>query len=92
MNYDAPNSYQEYHVEEHQLVLYVIKGCPYCDKVLKYLTSVDVKVLTKDIRQDKEALKDLLEIGGKKQVPCLSIDGKALYESDDIILWFKKNL
>jgi glutathione S-transferase len=30
---------------------------------------------------------DLIKIGGKKQIPCLVIEGKALYESDDIIAY-----
>ncbi|MDR2716000.1 MAG: glutathione S-transferase N-terminal domain-containing protein, partial [Coriobacteriaceae bacterium] len=29
----------------------------------------------------------LIKIGGKKQIPCLVIEGKALYESDDIIAY-----
>ena len=29
--------------------------------------------------------------GGKRQVPCLFIDGKPLYESSDIIAWFEQN-
>lgn len=28
---------------------------------------------------------------GKRQVPCLFIDGKPLYESSDIIAWFEQN-
>lgn len=34
---------------------------------------------------------DLIKRGRKDQVPCLFIDGKALYESDDIIKYFKEN-
>jgi glutathione S-transferase len=34
---------------------------------------------------DPENLKTLLEVGKMNQVPCLFIEGKALYESDDII-------
>ena len=32
----------------------------------------------------------LVEVGGKRQVPCLFIDGKAMYESDDIIAYLGK--
>lgn len=31
------------------------------------------------------------DMGGKRQVPCLFIDGKPLYESSDIIAWFEQN-
>ena len=33
----------------------------------------------------------LIESGGKVQVPCMVIDGKAMYESDDIIAYAKEN-
>ena len=32
---------------------------------------------------------DLRAIGGKVQSPCLIIDGKAMYESDDIIAYLR---
>ena len=33
----------------------------------------------------------LVSIGGKRQVPCLFIDGKPLYESLDIIKWLEEH-
>ena len=45
----------------------------------------------KDTQEDSTYRDELIKIGGKSQVPCLVIDGKALYESLDIIEWFKKN-
>ena len=37
------------------------------------------------------AAKKLVEVGGDDQVPCLFIDGKPLYESDDINAWLEEN-
>jgi len=45
----------------------------------------------KDTRENPAYRDELIKIGGKPQVPCLVIDGKVLYESLDIIEWFKKN-
>ena len=39
----------------------------------------------------KKAAKELIQVGGKQQVPCLFIDGKPLYESLDIIRWLEEN-
>lgn len=39
---------------------------------------------------DSETRDELISIGGKRQVPCLIIEGKALYESDDIIDYLKR--
>jgi glutaredoxin 3 len=49
-----------------------------------------ITVTLHDVYQDDNRNK-LLQIGGMSQVPCLVIDGKALYESDDIIDWLKDN-
>lgn len=73
------------------LTLYHFQGCPYCARVRDFLSKKNIKVPMKDIRANPSFHDELLKIGGKAQVPCLTIDGKALYESTDIIEWFKKN-
>jgi glutaredoxin len=74
-----------------QVTLYHFNSCPFCSKVRYYLKEQNISILEKDILIDPEARNELLSIGGKTQVPCLVIDGKPLYESDDIIQWFKEN-
>ncbi|KRO01960.1 glutaredoxin [Lancefieldella rimae] len=43
-----------------------------------------------DIDSDEAARNRLIEVGGKRQVPCLFIDGTAMYESNDIIAYLSK--
>jgi glutaredoxin len=66
------------------LALYYSPTCPYCIKVLRFMEKngivIDLKATT-----EPENLKTLLEVGKMNQVPCLFIEGKPLYESDDII-------
>ena len=50
-----------------------------------------IQVDMKDILKEPSNRDELIRIGGKSQVPCLVIEGKPLYESLDIIEWFKKN-
>lgn len=66
------------------LKLYVLPDCPYCAKVDAFLDENDVKVEHLDVTQGTNG-DDLVRIGGKRQCPCLIIDGKPMYESDDII-------
>ena len=73
------------------LTLFSASYCPFCVKVLRYLESRDISIEVRDIQDDLDAYQKLIEIGGKSQVPCLFIDGKPLYESDDIISWFEAN-
>ena len=44
-----------------------------------------------DVTSGYENQDKLIEVGGKVQVPCMVIDGKAMYESDDIIAYAKEN-
>lgn len=86
--------YEEYtqvSEKEYTVVLYMRPQCPYCKKVMNYLNSTGQKIPVKDIGQDPQALQELIQIGGKKQVPCLFINGRPLYESNDIIQWLKAN-
>ncbi len=73
------------------LILYYMPTCPFCQKVITFMKKNDIEVAMKDTLANPEFRQELLRIGGKTQVPCLVIDAKALYESDDIILWFKEN-
>lgn len=76
----------------HELELYVMTGCPYCIKVENFLASNGISIPQRNITTDRAAEQHLIAQGGKRQVPCLFIDGEALYESSDIITWAKKNL
>lgn len=72
------------------LVLYVRFDCPYCKNVLSSCKDLPKKVQIVDISVAKH--RKYLEVkGGKVQVPCLFIDDKPLYESKQIIAWWKQN-
>ena len=68
------------------LVLFHFEACPYCQKVRRYITEKGIAgVIEKDIRLNETYKAELIQLGGKAQVPCLLIDGEPIYESDDII-------
>ena len=70
------------------LYMYVKPGCPYCMKVDRYLDEAGIEIEHRSVLEGANA-DDLRAIGGKVQSPCLIIDGKALYESDDIIAYLR---
>jgi glutaredoxin len=74
-----------------ELTFYFMPTCPFCQKVVKYLEQNDIIITKKNTAANSQTRQELLAIGGKTQVPCLVIDGNPLYESDDIIQWFKAN-
>lgn len=67
--------------------LYYKPTCPYCNKVRAYMADNGIELPLRDIDSDPEARAELERVGGKVQVPCLFIDGKPMYESDDIIAY-----
>jgi glutaredoxin 3 len=72
------------------LVLYYRPTCPYCKKVLAAAKELGVGLEVRDIGDAVHA-KELVESGGKQQVPYL-VDRKynvSMYESDDIIEYLK---
>lgn len=73
------------------LKLFIMETCPFCQKVVKFLKEEGIDVEILDINKDPKNKEELKRIGGKVQVPMLLVDGNPLYESDDIIEWFKKN-
>ena len=75
------------------LDLYYYDSCPYCQKVLRAMRRLDIedKINLKNILRSQEAADTLVRVGGKRQVPCLFIDGGPLYESDDRVAWLKRN-
>ena len=74
-----------------RLTIYHKPGCPYCQKVITFMQQNGISVLLKNRDESPGIRQELIGLGGKPQVPCLVIDGKAIYESDDIIQWFKKD-
>lgn len=73
------------------LLLYYSNYCPYSQKVLSYLSQIHRTVPMVNVVNNPEAVAALMQVGGKKQVPCLVIDGVALYESDAIIQWLSEH-
>ena len=74
-----------------KLTLYHMSTCMFCVKVRNFMQENSIEIEMKDIGQDSESYDELMDIGGKTQVPCLVIDSKPLYESLDIIDWLQNN-
>lgn len=82
---------------DHQVILYVRRGCPYCERVTSFLAKNNMKIEVKDIAQDSQADAELRKMTTKQgfkrfQVPALEIDGKLMQESLDIIEKLKEFL
>ena len=82
--------------EDSQFELYFKPDCPFSLKVLNFFKDNNIvkypSYNIEDATCGEQNARKLEEVGGKVQVPCLVIDGKAMYESDDKIEYAKENL
>lgn len=74
--------------------LYALTTCPFCQKVIRFIekNNLEDQIEIRFIDENADYEKELVEGGGKKQVPCLHYGDEWLYESNDIIAYFKENL
>ena len=78
---------------EVDLELFKFDSCPFCQRVLSAVRSQGIEgIRVRDTQAEPGANAELIKRGGKRQVPCLFIDGEALYESGDILTWLRENV
>lgn len=72
------------------MALYQFESCPFCVKTRRAMRRLGVDLETRDARRDPAWRQQLLDGGGRLQVPCLYVPAaqggpRWMYESDDII-------
>ena len=81
----------------NRFVLFQDPWCPFCRRVTNFLDLNQYSLPMRDVAQDQEAYRELVEGGGRGTVPCLRIienNGSIrwLYESIDIIEFIQGEL
>jgi len=79
------------------LSLYHYQSCPYCGITREALKHLNLDVEQRDTLLEPKFRQELIEGGGKTQVPCLKIEHENgtiewLYESSDIIRYLKDSV
>ncbi len=72
--------------------VYYSDYCPHCTGIIDYVKNNNLDVELVNCSSDLKAQKEIMDLGGKMQVPMMTIDGKAMYESKDILEWIKENM
>jgi glutaredoxin len=73
------------------LDFYYFDACPYCQRVIKVIDELKIKVNYMNIYENTNNMEKLIYITGRKTVPCLFVDGVPMHESSDIMEWLRKN-
>ena len=91
----SPEEQAEVDQQTASIVLYQFNQCPFCVKTRRCIRRLALNIETRDARNDPKWNQELIEQGGKYQVPCLKItadDGSVewMYESTDINEYLEK--
>jgi glutathione S-transferase len=71
------------------ITLYVKTGCPFSAKAMAALDAYGAQYEARNIKKP-EFLKELMDLGGKKQTPFF-VDGEThFYESDQIVAYVER--
>jgi glutaredoxin len=79
------------------LAIYQYPTCPFCIKVRRQIKRLALNIELRDAKSAEEFRLELLNLGGKAQVPCLKITNRQnnqsewLYESDAINSYLENN-
>jgi glutaredoxin len=78
------------------LKLYQFKQCPFCVKTRRTIRRLGLNIELRDARNDATWNQELIQQGGRYQVPCLRLvsdDGSSqwLYESKEIINYLNQH-
>lgn len=77
------------------LSLYYYDSCPYCAMTRRAIQELGLAIELRNIQLQSEHHTDLIQGGGKPQVPCLRVEQQGnsqwLYESFDIIEYLTKH-
>jgi len=81
--------------QTEKMALYHFQMCPFCVKTRRQILRLGLNIENRDARYDEKWNQELIEEGGKYQVPCLKItkdDGAVewMYESTDINQYLEK--
>ena len=78
---------------EVDLELFKFDSCPFCRIVQQAIEQLGIEgIRLRDTSREPGANAELVQRGGMRQVPCLFIDGRPLYESADIVAWLRANV
>ncbi len=74
-----------------KLELFYYDACPFCAFVLREIEDLKILVEKRNILEDQSNLQRLMTDTGRRTVPCLYIDNKPMFESQDIVDWLINN-
>ncbi|MBI4399399.1 glutaredoxin family protein [Candidatus Micrarchaeota archaeon] len=67
---------------EKKITVYSAPWCPWCKRVVQFLTQNNIKYEVKDIEEKEEYAKEVIEKSGQTGIPVTDIDGTIIVGFD----------
>jgi glutaredoxin 3 len=73
-------------------ILYVKRGCPWCDEVIAYFAKRKIEVQTLVVSGDREAMQEMVALSGQSKAPTLDWRGEVLadFGVDELVPFLKE--
>ncbi len=74
-------------------ILYIKRGCPWCDDVVEYLDRKKIEVETIVVSGNKEAMQEMVDLSGQSKAPTMDWHGEVLadFGVDELVPFLKKH-
>lgn len=72
-------------------ILYIKRGCPWCDEVVDYLKRKNITVKTVIVSGNPAAMKEMVDLSGQTKAPTMDWQGEVLadFGVDELIPFLK---
>lgn len=73
-------------------ILYIKRGCSWCDEVVEYLDSKKIEVQTLVVSGDREAMQEMVALSGQSKAPTMDWHGEVLadFGVDELVPFLKQ--
>ena len=73
-------------------ILYIKRGCPWCDEVVDYLERKKIEVKTLVVSNNRDAMQEMVKLSGQSKAPTMDWHGKILedFGVDELVPFLKK--
>ena len=69
-----------------KVVVYSTPTCPYCKGAKDYLSRKGILFVDRDVAQDREAAREMMQKSGQMSVPVITIDDEIVVGFDQALL------
>lgn len=63
---------------DKKVIIYSTPTCPYCRMAKDYLSKHNINFVDRNVAEDQEAAKEMIERTGQRSVPVIDIEGKII--------------